>query len=256
MNAQTFGALLWRDLHVARRNFAPVLIQNLLQPMLLVFVFGRLMTGSGLMPVAYKSMLLPGVIALSMLFAGVQSVAMTLISEFQFTREIEDRLLAPIAIGWIAVEKITAGMLQALVAGLVVIPTAWLVMGRGLMLSFASPVAFATLSILVALLSAALGLVLGCSISGQHIGLMFSLILAPMLFFGCTYYPWSALNAFPVLQKIVLVNPIVYASEGFRATLAPHLPHMGRVPVFIALVVSDAAFVVAGLSRFRKKALA
>jgi ABC-2 type transport system permease protein len=255
MNLRTFGALLRRDMHVARRNFAPVLIQNLLQPMLLVFVFGRLLTGSGLMPVAYKSMLLPGVIALSMLFAGVQSVAMTLISEFQFTREIEDRLLAPIGIGWVAAEKIAAGMLQALVAGLVVIPAAWLLMGRGVELSFRSPWAFALVAILVALLSSALGLVLGCSISGQHIGLMFSLILAPMLFFGCTYYPWSALNAFPVLQKLVLVNPIVYASEGFRATLAPHLPHMARVPVFAALVLFDAALVAAGLDRFRKKAL-
>jgi ABC-2 type transport system permease protein len=255
MNFRTFGALLRRDLHVARRNFAPVLIQNLLQPMLLVFVFGRLLTGSGLMPMAYKSMLLPGVIALSMLFAGVQSVAMTLISEFQFSGEIEDRLLAPIGIGWVAVEKITAGMLQALVAGLVVIPAAWLLMGRGVALSFESPVSFALLCVLVALFSAAFGLLLGCSISGQHIGLMFSLILAPMLFFGCTYYPWSALTAFPILQKLVLVNPIVYASEGFRATLAPHLPHMKLAPVFAALLVFDVAFVWAGLRRFWKKAV-
>ena len=60
--------------------------------------------------------------AISMVLSGVQAVAMPLIAEFQFTREIEDRLLAPIEIGWLAVEKIVAGMIQALVAGLVVIP--------------------------------------------------------------------------------------------------------------------------------------
>ena len=63
--------------------------------------------------------------------SGVQAVAMPLIAEFQFTREIEDRLLAPIEIEWLAIEKVVAGMIQALVAGLVVIPTAWLVMGSG-----------------------------------------------------------------------------------------------------------------------------
>jgi ABC-2 type transport system permease protein len=81
-------------------------------------------------------MLLPGIMAISMVLAGVQAVAMPLITEFQFTREIEDRLLAPIEIGWLAVEKIVAGMIQALVAGLVVIPAAWLLMGSGVNLSF------------------------------------------------------------------------------------------------------------------------
>ncbi len=67
------------------------------------------MTTSGMMPAGYKNMLLPGVMAISMVMAGVQAVAMPLITEFQFTREIEDRLLAPIEIGWLAVEKIVAG---------------------------------------------------------------------------------------------------------------------------------------------------
>src|ERR1700756_5020383 len=99
--------------------------------MLLVFVFGRVLTTSGYMPIQYKSLLLPGIMALSMLLSGIQAVAMPLISEFQFTREIEDRLLAPIEIEWVAVEKIIAGMIQALLAGFVVLPAAWLVMGKG-----------------------------------------------------------------------------------------------------------------------------
>ena len=126
MNWKTFYALLSRDGHVARRNLLPMLLQNLLQPLLLTFVFGRVLTTSGMMHSEYKTILLPGVMAISMVLSGVQAVAMPLITEFQFTREIEDRLLAPMAIGWLAVEKIAAGMIQALVAGLVVIPAAWL----------------------------------------------------------------------------------------------------------------------------------
>src|SRR5512146_3491349 len=101
-----FLALLRRDVHVARRNFVPLLLQTLLQPMLLVFVFGRVLIAGGFMPVEYKSLLLPGIIALSMLLSGIQAVAMPLIAEFQFTREIEDRLLAPINVRWLAVEKV------------------------------------------------------------------------------------------------------------------------------------------------------
>ena len=93
MNWKTFFALLSRDAHVARRNLLPTLLQNLLQPLLFTFVFGKVMTSSGMMPAAYKNMLLPGVMAISMVMAGVQAVAMPLITEFQFTREIEDRLL-------------------------------------------------------------------------------------------------------------------------------------------------------------------
>jgi ABC-2 type transport system permease protein len=129
LNWKTFYALLARDGHVARRNLLAMLLQNLLQPLLLTFVFGRILTSSGMMQAGYKSVLLPGVMAISMVLSGVQAVAMPLITEFQFTREIEDRLLAPIEIGWLAVEKIAAGMVQALVAGLVVIPAAWLTMG-------------------------------------------------------------------------------------------------------------------------------
>src|SRR6201981_3855774 len=123
--------MLARDAQVARRNIIQNMFKTFLQPLLFVFIFGRVMVGSGYMPVKYKSILLPGIIAISMVFTGIWAVAMPLIAEFQWTREIEDRLLAPIDIFWIAIEKVVAGMIQALLAGLVVIPMAWLVLRPG-----------------------------------------------------------------------------------------------------------------------------
>ena len=253
MNWKTFYALLARDGHVARRNLLPMLLQNLLQPLLLTFVFGRVMTTSGKMQAGYKSVLLPGVMAISMVLAGVQGVAMPLITEFQFTREIEDRLLAPMEIGWLAVEKIVAGMVQALVAGLVVIPAAWLTMGSGVQLNF-RPVEFAIVCLLVALFSSAGGLALGCSVGQTQIGLMFSLVLAPMMMFGCAYYPWSFLSAFPILQYAVLINPLVYASEGLRGTLT-NAPHINTFIVMGALVAINILLLVVGLKKFHQKAV-
>jgi ABC-2 type transport system permease protein len=190
-----------------------------------------------------------------MVFTGIWAVAMPLIAEFQWTREIEDRLLAPINIYWLAIEKVMAGMLQALVAGLMVIPLAWLLLRPGVEISINAPLTFAVITLLVAAFSACGGLALGCSVNQQHIGLMFSMVMTPMIFFGCTYYPWSALANFPILQKVVLVNPLVYASEGLRATLVPKFPHLSTIAAIVALLFFDILFLVLGLRQFEKKAI-
>jgi ABC-2 type transport system permease protein len=255
MNGTAFLALLARDAHVARRNLVPLLFQTFLQPLLFVFIFGRVMVGSGYLPAAYKSLLLPGIMAISMVFTGIWAVAMPLIAEFQFTREIEDRLLAPIDIAWVAIEKVLAGLIQAIVAGLIVIPLGWIILRPGLELSVRSPLLFIVIVLLVAGFSAAGGLALGCTVDQQHIGLMFSMVLTPMIFFGCTYYPWSALSKFPILQKLVLVNPLAYASEGLRATLVPQFPHLPTAFILVALALFDCLLLVAGLRQFQKKAV-
>jgi ABC-2 type transport system permease protein len=255
LNWKTFGALLARDAQVARRNIVPLLFQTFLQPLLFVFIFGRVMIDSGFILPVYKSLLLPGIIAITMVFTGIWAVAMPLIAEFQWTREIEDRLLAPIDVAWLAVEKIIAGMIQALVAGLVVIPLGWLVLRPGIDISIHAPLEFITIIVLVAAFSACGGLALGCSINQQHIGLMFGMVITPMIFFGCTYFPWSALKTFPVLQKLVLINPLVYASEGLRASLVPQFPHLATIAVLVALVFFDCLLLLLGLRQFDKKAV-
>ena len=255
MNWKTFLALLSRDAHVARRNVIQLLLQTFLQPMMFVFIFGRVMVSSGYMPTSYKSLLLPGIMAISMVFTGVWAVAMPLIAEFQFTHEIEDRLLAPIENDWLAIEKVLFGAAQAVVAGLIVIPVGWLVLRPGVELHFYSPWTFIVMTLLVALFSATCGLALGCSVDQTKIGLMFSMVLTPMIFFGCTYYPWSALANFPILQKIVLLNPLVYASEGLRGALVPQFPHLHIVAVLLALLIFDSLFLAIGLRQFRHKAV-
>jgi ABC-2 type transport system permease protein len=89
----------------------------------------------------------------------------------------------------------------------------------------------------------------------QHIGLMFSMVMTPMIFFGCTYYPWSSLDKFPILQKIVLINPLAYASEGLRATLVPQFPHLSLPFILVALTFFDVLLLVVGLRQFHKKAV-
>jgi ABC-2 type transport system permease protein len=131
---------------------------------------------------------------------------------------------------------------------------AWLLL-RPVELNLHSPLSFAFVTLLVALFSSCGGLALGCSVNQTHIGLMFSMVLTPMIFFGCTYYPWSALAHFPILQKIVLVNPLVYASEGLRGALVPQFPHLSFPAVLLALMLFDLLLLGIGLRQFHGKAV-
>ena len=106
-------------------------IRTIMQPLLLVFVFtyvfpkiGQGVGGSSRSEADFSTLLMAGVVGTSMIFQGVQAVALPLVQEFGYTREIEDRVMAPMPVWGVAVEKIAAGAMQALIAGLVVFPLA------------------------------------------------------------------------------------------------------------------------------------
>src|SRR2546430_3638568 len=96
----------------------------------------------------------------------------------------------------------------------------------------------------------AIGLFLGTGIAPQQIGLMFSVIVGPMIMFGCTYYPWRFLDRVPLMKYLVLIDPLVYVSEGMRAALTPAVPHMALWGIFAALLVITLIFGRLGLKTF------
>ena len=255
MNTTTLVALLRRDLLVARREIVTFILRVAMQPLLFTFIFGFIMPRQGLVAQNYTNMLLPGILALSMTLSGLQAVALPLVVEFGFTKEIEDRLLAPIGANGVALEKIFVGMIQAIIAGLFVLPLAWLLMGRGLDLQQANLFLLIAVSLLTSWLFAAFGLLIGTIAEAQQVGLILNLLLGPMIFFGCTYYPWASLNVVPWFQISVLINPLVYASEGFRAALTPGSPHMPMWLIFGALSGFCILMTWLGLRFFRRRAV-
>jgi ABC-2 type transport system permease protein len=62
-------------------------------------------------------------------------------------------------------------------------------------------------------------------------------------------------ETFPILQKAVLINPLVYASEGMRTTLVPQFPHLSITAVLVALLLFDVLLLVVGLRQVEKKAM-
>lgn len=250
-----FLALLRRDMRVARKELAFFLIRTTMQPLLFLVVFGYLLPKMNFVGTGYQTALLPGILAVSLSISAIQSVALPMVQDFGWTKEIEDRLLAPVPTRVVAAEKIVSGMIQGLIAAAFVLPVARLVMGPipDLTLSHAGEVALVV--VLGSLAFSAFGMWLGTAIAPQQIGLMFSVIIAPMLFFGCAYYPWRGLDVVPAMKYAVLVNPMVYVSEGMRGALTPTVPHMPLSLVGAALVVIAGAFWILGIRSFYKRAI-
>jgi ABC-2 type transport system permease protein len=249
------GALLRRDLRVARRELQYFLVRTLMQPLLFLIVFGFLLPKMEFVHGGYTTALLPGIIAVSVALSAIQAVALPMVQDFGWTREIEDRLLAPVPTPLIATEKVLAGAVQGVVAALIALPLGRLVMGPIPGLTLENLVAFISITALGALTFSAIGLVLGTAIAPQQIGLMFSIIVAPMLMFGCAYYPWRGLDRVPAMKYAVLVNPLVYVAEGMRATITPEAPHMPILAATGALVLLATVFWYIGRRTFLRKAV-
>ena len=263
-----FAALLLRDLNVLRKNFGIFAARTLIQPFLLVFVFlyvfpqigegigGSARGGLG----AFATVLVAGVVGLSIMFQGIQAVALPLANEFGYTKEIEDRVLAPLPVSLVAIGKVVAGAVQGLIAALIVFPIASVVHAVGVHpdLSIDWPV-LVTLIPISCVMTSGLGLILGTRISPRNISVMFGFIVLPMTFLGGTYYPWTTLSAIklgpvPWLQSLVCLNPLIYVTEGFRAALttAPHMPLYVIYPVMLSFC---ALFLVLGCRGFRQRVI-
>jgi ABC-2 type transport system permease protein len=252
--ARGFLSILGRDLYVTGKELPTFLAQVVLQPFFFVFVFGKVLGNLGFTQGAYADILLPGIIAMTVVLSALQATALPLVIEFSFTREIEDRLLAPLPTSMVAIEKILFAALRGLLAGTAMFPIGWLVLGR---LNFdVQPVALVVFLMLGALTGSCLGMVLGTLVPPNRISVMFALVLTPLLFTGAAMYPWATLGSLRWFQIVTLFNPLTYMSEGMRAALIPDM--VAHMDIAVAAVALTAAMIVAGLigiRGFRRRAI-
>ncbi len=266
------GALILRDLTVLRKNVPEFVARVLIQPFLLVFVFlyvfptiGQGIGGGGHGSSAstesdFATVLVPGVVAISIMFQGIQAVALQMSTEFGYTREIEDRVQAPCPIWLVAIAKVLSGAVQGMIAAVIVFPIAAVIHAPGVHAHLS--VHWWIVLTLIPLASVAmtsLGLLLGTTFEPRNIGLMFGFVVLPLTFLGGTYYQWTKLAPVEVagihwLQILVLLNPLIYVAEGMRAGLteASHMPLYVIYPVLIAFC---AFFLGLGLRNFRRRVL-
>jgi len=258
--AAAFYGLIVRDLRVLRRNLGEFLGRTLMQPFLFVFVFtyvfpkiGQGFTGpSG---ETFATILVPGLIAVAIVFTGIMAVGLPLSIEFGATKEIEDRLMAPLPVWAVAVEKVVFAAGQSLLAGLCVFPLVYFIPATPVSVHVSNWPLLIAVMFLACILSGSLGLVLGTVVRPEKIGLMFAIIVVPLTFLGCVYYPWATLDPVRWLQMLVLLNPLVYLCEGFRAALTPALPHMPTWAFLGAAALACVVLLWSGIRLFYRRVI-
>ena len=249
-------ALLRRDLYVASRNAPMLLTAGLTQPILVVLVFGNVLPRLNLVADEFRTVMLPGLMAISMLMAGVQGVLMPLMTDLAGNREVDERLLAPITVFGVAMEKILAGSIHAALAGLVTLPAMMLLM-HGVMGAEVHPrwLLLPPLVILAGFLSAAMGLTLGTHVQPRFSGLLFAVVIGPLMLFGCAYFPWASLTALGNVRYLFLLNPLTFMSEAMRLAVTPDVPHM-PVPLLLGgLLGFGALFTLVGTRSFERRCI-
>jgi ABC-2 type transport system permease protein len=263
--SRAFAGLFLRDVHVLRREIWPFLIRVCMNPLLFLFVFTYIMPhmsgGAAMNPTAamagvnFSTVLLPGLMAVAIMFSGIAAVALPLAQEFGITREIDDRVMCPLPVAAVAIEKVCFSAVQSMIAAAVVFPLAYYVPATPVYAHVRSWPFLILVLALASLTSGALGLVIGTSVKPQQIGLIFGVVVMPITFLGCVYYPWAKLNTMPWLQHLVLINPIVYMSEGLRAALTPTLPHMHLALILTMLVFFLVLLTTVGIRGFLRRVI-
>ncbi len=251
---RAFGAVLGRDLFVTGRELPVFLAQVLLQPLFLLFVFGKILTEIGAANAGYSTLLFPGIIALTTVLTSLQGTALPLVLDFSFSREIEDRLLAPLPTMLVAVEKMVFAMLRSILAAAVMFPLGHWILGSLSIHGSGVPVLILTI-VVGSLLGAAIGMTLGTFVPPNRINIMFALILTPLIFTGCTQYPWPSLSGLRWFQVLTLVNPLTYVSETMRGAIVPSSPHLSPAITIPVMLGTTVLFVMLGMIGFRRRAV-
>ena len=270
---KTFGAMMAREFRVLGRNAISTFIRSVMQPLLFVFVFAYVFPkiGSGITigsagagaaaarasGVNFATVLVPGLMGSMFLMQGMFGTTMPLVMEFSWQRTIEDRALAPVPIRVLGIQKITAGAIQAFIGALIVLPVTLFVhaAGQGPHIHVYNWFLFIVVMVASSTVTAAMGLLLGTAMDPRKMQMVFAVVLMPMTMLGCVYYPWSALHSIRWLQILVLLNPMVYMSEGLRAVLTPSTGHMPIWAVLVALIGGTLVFGYLGLRTFRNRVI-
>jgi len=249
-----FLGLCQRDLWTTVRH-EPIafLSQALLQPVFFLFVFGRVLPEIGAAGNAYGGQLLPGIIALTLVLTSVQNTALPLVIGFSFTKELEDRLLAPLPVAAVAVQTMLMAAARGVIGAVLILPLGQLILPGGLQLEQTNWPLFGLVLVLGAIAGSGMGLVLGTSVPPTRISVAFAVVLTPLIFTGSTFYPWAGLRRLRWFQVLTLANPLTYVSEGMRTALT-EVDHLPTAAIALGIVASLAVFGGLGVRGFTHRA--
>jgi len=159
---------------------------------------------------ALLSFVVPGLVLMAVLFRAAETTAFSLLFD-RMEGMISDVLMAPLSAGEITAAYALAGAMSGIVTGAVVL--------TGVMLVWpvmpAAPLAMLVFAAVSALMMSLWGILVGlwCE-KWDHLAGAFIFVLTPLTFLSGVFAPADALPA--PLDRIIRVNPVFHAIEGFR----------------------------------------
>lgn len=251
-----FRTMVKRDLLIQIRNKWEFVFRVAMLPFMLILLYGYILPRLGLVPENFPTQMFPGMVGMSILVTGIHGTAVPLTMDFNMSREIEDRLMAPVNVRTVALAKMSVGIIESWIGGLIVLPLSLVLMGSNLNLNInpQSILLLIPVLLLAALSSAALGLLVGTIIKPSQIAAMFPGFLMPMVFLGAIFFSWNTLSATPTIKILVLVNPLLYVNEALRAVMTPQITHMPIQYSILGIVLSIVIMGYFGSKRFIRMA--
>ncbi|RCX26330.1 ABC transporter permease [Thioalbus denitrificans] len=242
-------ALLHRHLLADLGSLRLTLARLVVQPAVYLYVFGYVVGGmlAGGNGPGYAAVMGPGIVAIAIMTAPFGAVGGTLVSGYYF-RTLEGWLLAPVSLRQLLVAKVVSGVLYGTLSATIVALLVWAILGlrpEGLLLPLALAVGgsafFSLLSLVVLLLPATPD-------RGQE---LFSFLLMPMTFFGCTFYSHAMLG--PPFSQLALLLPTTYLAEGLRGAYDPSQPHLATGAILLGLAAAVVLLAPLAAWSFRRR---
>ncbi len=246
-----FWAMVQRDLIAQWRDKWEFVFRVVMLPTVLIITYGYVLPKIGLLPETFPTQMFAGMIGMSIIVTGIHGTAVPFTMDFNNMHEIEDRLQAPVSANLVAFAKMFVGIIEAFIGGLLVLPVSAIFMGRNVdfTINVQSVLALIPILILIALVSATLGLLVGTIVKPMQVAAMFPGFLMPLVFSGAIFFNWKGLANVPIFQKLVLINPMVYANEALRYVLTPQIDSM---PIYFSVLGLIASILVLGYFGFKR----
>lgn len=256
MNKQTFTAMkamIKRDILIQLRDRNEFIFRVAMLPFILIFIYGFVLPTVGAIPPSLPEHMFPGMIGMSLLVTGIHGTAIPLTMDFNMSREIEDRLQAPIATRYIAMSKMIVGMIESWIGAALVLPISLIFMWKfiNIQLGFVQIIQVIIILLLASIASASLGLLVGTIVKPNQIAAMFPGFLMPLVFTGAIFFTWKSLAPLPIVQYLFLLNPLVYINEALRTIMYPTLDSMNIWVCLIGIIGFSIVMFAFGYKRFK-----
>lgn len=231
-----FGALFRKEVLRFWKVSAQTVTAPALTALLYLLIFSHALRGrADVFPgVDYTAFLIPGLAMMSILQNAFANTSSSLIQS-KVTGNIVFVLLPPIRPVTIYLAYVLAAMVRGLAVGVTVfLVTAWFVAPR-----FEAPLWIAVFAVLGSLILASLGLVAGIwAEKFDQIAVFQNFVILPLTFLSGVFYTVESLP--PVWRQISHLNPFFYLVDGFRYGFFGH----SDVPPSLSLAVVLASLVV------------